>query len=578
MAEKAGKGRVDPRQKKLITEAKEVGKKISFQIGTKGGEGEEFGEEVRLRFEQYQKDFKVTMENCRIKERIWEDKIRDLEVKAIERENWFREKLEEVESDFKKKNKSESSRGRTRSVGSIGKLSVKEVDSIKRLVWEKERDERRHNIVIKGITEAEGGSIKEAEGYKIWAKDFLKDKVGVECEIERCWKSGPVIIVKLRKENDKKEVMTNKHKLKGGKIFIENDLSFEDRKIQERINRWVKKRKEEGDGGEIKVGLGRVKVKGVLYGVGRNREIGRSEFIKEKRKYKDLLEEKQRKKREAEEEELRNLRREADIWKFINRRRGNMKKIDNSIAKETWRNYFMELVMAYGVEIWGWEEKEDLEKVMMDYVRWIFRLDFCTPRYVIMRELVMDKMRVGWGIRMRRYKQRIKSGGIGDLVIKCWEEKRDNGWDDLYGQERRSYFNRNGWGIEARVVMDCSEGFEDELINRERGIQRQWEEGKIRNARYNDRYKTWGIVSGIPVYLKMENLKDWKKGDEVRALMKLRCGNLEEDNKYWIEEGKRKCIFCDSGRDNILHYVRECKKIKVNFKDMGGKEFILENI
>jgi len=23
--------------------------------------------------------------------------------------------------------------------------------------------------------------------------------------------------------------------------------------------------------------------------------------------------------------------------------------------------------MAYGVEIWGWEEKESLEKVMLDY-------------------------------------------------------------------------------------------------------------------------------------------------------------------------------------------------------------------
>lgn len=32
--------------------------------------------------------------------------------------------------------------------------------------------------------------------------------------------------------------------------------------------------------------------------------------------------------------------------------------------------------MSYGVEIWGWEEKKELEKVMLDNVRWIFRLDF----------------------------------------------------------------------------------------------------------------------------------------------------------------------------------------------------------
>lgn len=50
--------------------------------------------------------------------------------------------------------------------------------------------------------------------------------------------------------------------------------------------------------------------------------------------------------------------------------------------------YLVQSVMAYGVEIWGegWEEKMELEKLMLNYIRWIFGLDFCTPRYIIMRE------------------------------------------------------------------------------------------------------------------------------------------------------------------------------------------------
>jgi len=40
--------------------------------------------------------------------------------------------------------------------------------------------------------------------------------------------------------------------------------------------------------------------------------------------------------------------------------------------------------MAYGMELWGWEEKSELKKIMLDYVRWIFKLDFCIPRYIIM--------------------------------------------------------------------------------------------------------------------------------------------------------------------------------------------------
>jgi len=45
--------------------------------------------------------------------------------------------------------------------------------------------------------------------------------------------------------------------------------------------------------------------------------------------------------------------------------------------------------MAYEVEIWGWKEKEELEKVMIDYIRWMFSLD-CTLRYLIMKKLLMD--------------------------------------------------------------------------------------------------------------------------------------------------------------------------------------------
>jgi len=45
---------------------------------------------------------------------------------------------------------------------------------------------------------------------------------------------------------------------------------------------------------------------------------------------------------------------------------------------DTWRKV---LVMKFGVEIWDWiffiriwdwEEKEKLEKIMLDYIRWIF--------------------------------------------------------------------------------------------------------------------------------------------------------------------------------------------------------------
>lgn len=69
-------------------------------------------------------------------------------------------------------------------------------------------------------------------------------------------------MVKIENNEKKKEIMKNKYKLKGEKIFIENDLSQEERKTQEKINRQTKEKKEKGE--EVKVGMGRVKINGKI--------------------------------------------------------------------------------------------------------------------------------------------------------------------------------------------------------------------------------------------------------------------------------------------------------------------------
>jgi len=76
--------------------------------------------------------------------------------------------------------------------------------------------------------------------------------------------------------------------------------------------------------------------------------------------------------------------------------------------------------------------------------------------------------------------------------------------------------------------------------------------------------------------LRKDNLRKGKRGEEVRALFKLRCENLEEGNKYWVEEHRKKYIFCDKGKDNLKHYIEECLEIKEKFTKLGkDKEEIL---
>lgn len=75
--------------------------------------------------------------------------------------------------------------------------------------------------------------------------------------------------VKLESEKVKKEVMRNKFKLKGEKIFIKNDLSWEERKIQDKINRWAKtERKRAGGKGMIR----KSKNEGSMENMGRDRK------------------------------------------------------------------------------------------------------------------------------------------------------------------------------------------------------------------------------------------------------------------------------------------------------------------
>ena len=105
---------------------------------------------------------------------------------------------------------------------------------------------------------------------------------------------------------------------------------------------------------------------------------------------------------------------------------------------------------------------------------------------------------------------------------------------------------------------------ENDLRTRERDIQRQEEESRIRESKYNKKYKHW-MVDEIPDYL-----RSCKKGDEVSLIARLRCGSLEEGNKYWLQREEKLCIFCHEGIDKLEHYVRDCEVAKGWFEELKG--------
>lgn len=90
--------------------------------------------------------------------------------------------------------------------------------------------------------------------------------------------------------------------------------------------------------------------------------ISREKYMEVKKSLKDHVESRRRKKKEEEEEELRNLRNEREVWEFINRRRGKRRIARNNIDKDSWKGYFMELLVGKKESIKEEEEEEQEKK------------------------------------------------------------------------------------------------------------------------------------------------------------------------------------------------------------------------
>lgn len=126
-------------------------------------------------------------------------------------------------------------------------LSNRKIDKLKKMVMDIEK-KRKNNIIIKRV-------VTEEKDFKKMGKKFYKKKE-VEVDIISCRNSGKVLVAKLGDWQMKRKVMANKNKLKEGRIFIENDLTWQKIKMQEKIHKWAKEEREKGK--EIKIGYARV--------------------------------------------------------------------------------------------------------------------------------------------------------------------------------------------------------------------------------------------------------------------------------------------------------------------------------
>lgn len=128
----------------------------------------------------------------------------------------------------------------------------KQVKSLETRLENMDKHSRQNNVIITGMSMRND----DPQQMRIEMKESLKRYLEVETEIKKVTQINRRIFrVELEHKLEKEKIMKNKNKLrklKQGKIFIDNDLTVLERKIQKHIRDEAKKHKNNGK--NVKIG------------------------------------------------------------------------------------------------------------------------------------------------------------------------------------------------------------------------------------------------------------------------------------------------------------------------------------
>ncbi|XP_076660673.1 uncharacterized protein LOC143364045, partial [Halictus rubicundus] len=158
-------------------------------------------------------------------------------------------------------------------------------------------------------------------------------------------------------------------------------------------------------------------------------------------------------------------------------------------------------VMAYGVEIWGWEERKEVERTQERYIRWVLGVEWTTPGYMIREETKREKMRIRGARRAWRFEERLRAGKGSEWARLCLQE------------------------IEERA--------------RGRKKISRWEKGRKEYIEERGDRRREIRVQERPEYLEKAT-----KEEKWRRVARYRLGNEMRGGRYWEEEEERRCRRC----------------------------------
>lgn len=236
-------------------------------------------EEIKGMREAMERDRKEVREEIR----KLEEKINNVEKAWRNREEDTCDKVEKLEKKIKEmeckvevieKEKEESRKNKMERKGKMGDSNTtteaednrermetkKELMEIKRRLQKKEKRDRRNNIVIKGLENKE-------KSIEKMAREFLEKEFGIKEGVGKIDTVGKgkreLAVVELKDWETKQKIMREKSKLGERKIYIDHDLTKEEREVQRILIE--RAREERIKGKKVKIGYRKLVIDGTQF-------------------------------------------------------------------------------------------------------------------------------------------------------------------------------------------------------------------------------------------------------------------------------------------------------------------------
>ena len=248
---------------RLLREMREEVRKDLKEVKQQGREVKEDLGKLRGKMEEWEEKWRKEKEKMGNRMKKMEKRLEEVE-REKEKINEIEERLRHMElgKEREEENGGKGRRGDRMDKRTGGEEWETRVKEMERKIEMKEREQKRKNIIIKGV----GREGTEME----WAKAVL-EVMGVQGRIERVKELGGrggkreevMLEVRMGSVEDKREIMKNKGKLRGRKEWIGDDLTWKERKMQWRLREIGE---EEGrQGKRVRVSYGRIEIEGKMW-------------------------------------------------------------------------------------------------------------------------------------------------------------------------------------------------------------------------------------------------------------------------------------------------------------------------